>query len=45
MFTAIERQDLPVISGGVMVISTAFVVIGFLMDGVYRWLDPRVREF
>ena len=42
MFTAIERQDLPVISGGVMVISTSFVVIGFLMDGVYRWLDPRV---
>ena len=44
MFTAIERQDLPVISGGVMVISTSFVVIGFLMDGVYRWLDPRVRK-
>lgn len=43
MFTAIERQDLPVISGGVMVIATAFVLIGFLMDGVYRWLDPRVR--
>jgi peptide/nickel transport system permease protein len=42
MFTAIERQDLPVISGGVMVIATSFVVIGFLMDGVYRWLDPRV---
>jgi peptide/nickel transport system permease protein len=44
MFTAIERQDLPVISGGVMVISSSFVVIGFVMDGVYRWLDPRVRE-
>jgi len=43
MFTAIERQDLPVISGGVMVIATAFVLIGFLMEGVYRWLDPRVR--
>jgi peptide/nickel transport system permease protein len=42
MFTAIERQDLPVISGGVMVIASSFVGIGFLMDGVYRWLDPRV---
>ena len=43
MFTAIEKQDLPVVMGGVIVISTAFVLINFLVDLVYGWIDPRIR--
>jgi peptide/nickel transport system permease protein len=43
MFTAIEKQDLPVVMGGVIVIAAAFVVINILVDLIYGWLDPRVR--
>ena len=43
MFTAIENQDLPVVMGGVIVISMAFVVINLLVDLLYGWIDPRVR--
>jgi peptide/nickel transport system permease protein len=43
MFTAIENQDMPVVMGGVIVISTAFVLINILVDLMYAWIDPRVR--
>lgn len=43
MFTAIENQDLPVVMGGVIVISIAFVVINLFVDLLYGWVDPRVR--
>lgn len=43
MFTAIENQDLPVVMGGVIVISIAFVFINLLVDLLYGWVDPRVR--
>jgi peptide/nickel transport system permease protein len=43
MFTAIENQDMPVVMGGVIVISAAFVLINILVDLMYAWIDPRVR--
>jgi peptide/nickel transport system permease protein len=43
MFTAIENQDMPVVMGGVIVISAAFVFINMLVDLLYAWIDPRVR--
>jgi peptide/nickel transport system permease protein len=43
MFTAIENQDMPVVMGGVIVISVAFVLINLLVDMMYAWIDPRVR--
>ncbi|MFM2201697.1 MAG: hypothetical protein RL040_897 [Bacteroidota bacterium] len=43
MFTAIENQDMPVVMGGVIVISAAFVLINILVDLLYAWIDPRVR--
>lgn len=43
MFTAIEKQDLPVVMGGVIIISTAFVLINLMVDLIYGWIDPRVR--
>ncbi len=42
MFTAIEKQDLPVVMGGVIVIATAFVFINMIVDFIYAWIDPRV---
>lgn len=43
MFTAIENRDLPVVMGGVIIISMAFVIINVLVDLLYGWIDPRVR--
>jgi ABC-type dipeptide/oligopeptide/nickel transport system permease component len=43
MFTAIENQDMPVVMGGVIVISAAFVLINIAVDLLYAWIDPRVR--
>lgn len=43
MFTAIEKQDLPVVMGGVIIIASAFVIVNMLVDLLYAWIDPRVR--
>jgi peptide/nickel transport system permease protein len=43
MFTAIEKQDLPVVMGGVLVIASAFVLINLIVDLIYGFIDPRVR--
>lgn len=42
LFTAIEKQDLPVVMGGVIVIAFTFVIINVLVDVIYGWIDPRV---
>jgi peptide/nickel transport system permease protein len=34
---------MPVVMGGVIVISAAFVFINMLVDLLYAWIDPRVR--
>lgn len=39
---ALENYDFPVVMGGVMVISVAFVIINILVDIIYGLLDPRV---
>lgn len=43
VFNALEREDLPVVMGAVLVFATVFVVINVLVDVVYALLDPRVR--
>jgi peptide/nickel transport system permease protein len=42
--TAIEHKDLPVVSGVVVVAATVFVVVNFLVDVLYRLVDPRVGK-
>lgn len=44
MFRALESGDLPVVMGGVLVVSTTFVAVNLLVDVLYGWLDPRVRS-
>lgn len=41
--TAVVRDDFPVVLAIVMVVAITFVVINFLVDLLYSWLDPRVR--
>ena len=43
MFRSLEKNDLPVVMGAVMVVATVFVVVNTLVDIVYGWIDPRVR--
>lgn len=43
VFEAIGQRDLPVIQGVVLLIALMIVLINFLIDVVYRYLDPRIR--
>ncbi|MFB3887516.1 MAG: ABC transporter permease [Thermodesulfobacteriota bacterium] len=43
VFEAIGQRDLPVVQGIVLFITSAIVFINFLIDIVYRFLDPRIR--
>ena len=43
LVTAIEARDFPLTQGIVLVIATAVVVIGFLVDIVNQAIDPRLR--
>ncbi len=40
---SLNQLDLPVVMGAVLVIGFTFVLINFLVDLLYAWLDPRVR--
>ncbi len=40
---ALQKYDLPVVMGTVLVVAAIFVIINTLMDVVYGILDPRVR--
>jgi len=40
---ALEKYDLPVVMGSVIVISAIFVVINILVDITYTFLDPRIK--
>ena len=40
---ALDKQDLPIVMGGVLVIGFIYVMINIIVDIVYGVLDPRVR--
>lgn len=42
---ALNTLDLPVIMGAVLVIATMFIIINILVDGLYAWLDPKIRLY
>jgi peptide/nickel transport system permease protein len=43
VFEAIGQRDLPVIQGVILLIAMMIVVINFVIDVAYRYLDPRIR--
>ncbi len=45
VFRSLEKNDLPVVMGAVIVIAAIFVVINTLTDVLYAWIDPRVRLY
>jgi peptide/nickel transport system permease protein len=40
---ALEKYDLPIVMGAVLIIAVIFVSINILVDILYGVLDPRVR--
>lgn len=40
---ALNKLDLPVIMGAVLVIAVLFVIINIFVDLIYVWLDPKVK--
>ncbi len=44
LVTGVNNYDIPVVIGVVLVISVIFVSITLLVDLVYTWLDPRLRN-
>ena len=44
VFQAITQHDLPVVQGTVLLLVATVVVINFLIDLLYAWIDPRLRQ-
>jgi ABC-type dipeptide/oligopeptide/nickel transport system permease component len=43
ILNAIHLRDLPVVEGGVLLMTAAFVTVTLLVDLSYGWVDPRTR--
>jgi ABC-type dipeptide/oligopeptide/nickel transport system permease component len=41
---SVGQRDLPVVQAFVVVVAVLIVTVGFVVDGVARWVDPRLRE-
>ena len=41
---AIQRRDFPIIQGGLLVTAAVFVFVNIVVDVLYGWFDPRVRD-
>ena len=41
---SIQRRDFPIIQGGLLVTASVFVFVNLIVDMLYGWLDPRVRD-
>jgi peptide/nickel transport system permease protein len=42
-FDAIQKSDLPIVQGAVLIAALAVILMNLLVDIVYAFLDPRVR--
>ncbi|MBQ41625.1 MAG: peptide ABC transporter permease [Gemmatimonadetes bacterium] len=43
LFLAVLARDFRAVQGGVLLLSTVFVLMNLLADVLYAWLDPRIR--
>ena len=41
---SIQRRDFPIIQGGLLVTAAVFVFVNIVVDVLYVWFDPRVRD-
>ena len=40
---ALNKMDLPVVMGAVLLIAFIFVIINIIVDIIYAWIDPRIK--
>lgn len=43
LYNAIEARDIPAVQGGVIIISTLFVIINLTMDILYTVINPKIK--
>lgn len=43
LITAILRRDYPLVQGTILVIALLYIIINFLTDLLYSYIDPRIR--
>jgi ABC-type dipeptide/oligopeptide/nickel transport system permease component len=41
---AVNGRDYPVVMASVIMFGVTYIVINFLIDVAYHWIDPRIRE-
>ena len=41
---SISRRDYPALQGGIMLISTAVIVVNLIVDLLYGLINPRIRH-
>ena len=41
---AILQRDYPIIQGVVLVGAFIFIVVNLIMDLIYAWINPRIRD-
>lgn len=41
---AVRTRDYPVVQGGILLISVTFCLVNVVVDLLYAWLDPRVKQ-
>ncbi len=44
LFTAVQNEDYPLMQGLFLIISLSVLMVNFLVDLLYAWLDPRSRR-
>jgi len=43
LLSAVESRDFPVIQAGIFLIGSLVMILNFLIDIVYKWVNPRLR--
>jgi peptide/nickel transport system permease protein len=43
MYQAISARDIPFIQGGVLLLAIVFVLINFLVDALYAYVNPKIK--
>ena len=41
---AILQRDYPIIQGVVLIGAIIFIVVNLLMDLIYAWINPKIRD-
>jgi dipeptide transport system permease protein len=44
MIEAIGRRDYPAVQGGLLFIALSVMVVNLIVDILYGWINPRVRD-